>query len=123
MLFNICALIVACVIQYPNLYCLYVCRAFQGFLVGNFMALIPVYINELSPKDIVGIFGVYTQLFAMLGLVTVFGFGVILTKSGVEYQVLWRVMFGLDILPICIVIVSCFLGIIPESPNSLIMKE
>jgi MFS family permease len=87
------------------------------------MALVPVYINELSPKDIVGIFGVYTQLFAMLGLVTVFGFGVILTKSGVEYQVLWRVMFGLDILPICIVIVSCFLGIIPESPNSLIMKE
>lgn len=38
------------VIQYPNLYCLFVCRAFQGYFVGNFMALVPVYINELSPK-------------------------------------------------------------------------
>lgn len=45
LLFNICALVVAGIIQYPNIYCLFICRAFQGFFVGNFMALVPVYIN------------------------------------------------------------------------------
>lgn len=77
------------------------------------MALVPVYINELSPKAIVGIFGVYTQLFAMFGVVVAFGLGIILTKCGVEDQIMWRIMFGLDILTISFVIVNCFLGVIP----------
>ncbi len=86
------------------------------------MALVPVYINELSPKDIVRIFGVYTQLFAMFGVVFAFGMGIILAKAGVNDQVMWRIMFGLDILSISFVIFNCFIGFIPESPNSLIMK-
>ena len=86
------------------------------------MALVPVYINELSPQDIVRIFGVYTQLFAMFGVVFAFGLGIILTKAGFEDQIMWRIMFGLDILTILFVIAKCFLGVIPESSNSLIMK-
>jgi MFS family permease len=50
LLFNFGALVIAVIIQYPNIYCLFICRAFQGYFVGNFMALVPVYINELSPK-------------------------------------------------------------------------
>jgi MFS family permease len=47
---NLCALAVELIIQYQNIYCLLVCRIFQGVFIGNFMALVPVYINELSPK-------------------------------------------------------------------------
>ncbi len=86
------------------------------------MALVPVYINELSPKEIVGTFGVYTQLFAMFGVVVAYGLGTILTKAGVSDQIMWRVMFGFDIITISFVIINCLLRVIPESPNSLIMK-
>jgi hypothetical protein len=71
----------------------------------------------------VGIFGVYTQLFAMFGVVVAYGLGTILTKAGVSMHIMWRIMFGLDILTISFVIINCILGVIPESPNSLIMKD
>jgi len=59
----------------------------------------------------------------MFGVVVAYGLGTILTKVGASMHVMWRVMFGLDILTISFVIINCILGIIPESPNSLIMKD
>jgi nicotinamide riboside transporter PnuC len=47
------------------------------------MALVPVYINELSPKQLIGSFGVFTQLFVIIGVVFSYLFGLILNKAGV----------------------------------------
>ncbi len=58
----------------------------------------------------------------MFGVVVAYGLGTILTKTGVSDAVMWRIMFGFDILTISFVIVNIILGVIAESPNSLIMK-
>ena len=39
------------------------------------MAIVPIYINELAPKQIVGSFGVFTQLFVVIALVYSYGIG------------------------------------------------
>jgi hypothetical protein len=41
------------------------------------MALVPVYINELAPKQIIGSFGVFTQLFVVVAVVVSYGIGLI----------------------------------------------
>ena len=86
------------------------------------MAVIPIYINEISPKQIVGSFGVYTQLFVTFGLVFGYLIGIILTKAGVPGTDIWRVMWALNLISIITVISGILSKAIPESPNSLIMN-
>lgn len=77
------ALIIEGVLQVPNVFVLLGCRAFQGFFIGNYMAIVPIYINELVPKQIVGSFGVFTQLFVVIAVVISFSIGLILTAADV----------------------------------------
>ena len=44
------ALVVAGIIQIPNIYVLLIFRIIQGILSGMFLALVPIYIHEISPK-------------------------------------------------------------------------
>lgn len=67
-------------------------------------------------------FGVFTQLFVVFGVVFAYGFGVILTKAGLPDEIIWRIMFGFNIITILTVFLNCLFKVIPESPNSLIMK-
>jgi MFS family permease len=43
--FNAIALQVCGVIQVNNLALLFVCRFFQGFIIGGYMGVVPVYIK------------------------------------------------------------------------------
>lgn len=61
----------------PNIWVLLVCRVFQGLFVGHYMAIVPIYISDLSPRQIVGSFGVYTNLFVVVAIVLCFAFQVI----------------------------------------------
>lgn len=47
--------------------------------MGHFMTLIPAYISELSPKDVVGNFKIFNQLFFVLGIFFAYGLGAIIT--------------------------------------------
>ena len=58
---DILALFVGGIIQIPNVYVLLIFRIMQGVLSGMFLALVPIYIHEISPKEIVGSFGAFTQ--------------------------------------------------------------
>lgn len=89
---NLLALIVVGVIQINNIYVLLVCRFFQGVFVGNYMAITPIYIDELAPKQVVGSFGVFTQLFVVVGICTSYSLGLILTSIGADPFVYYRVM-------------------------------
>lgn len=114
------ALIVGVVIQYPNLYVLLVCRIFQGVLVGNFMALVPIYINEICPKDIVGSFGVFTQLFVIVAVVLCYIMGMIFVLASNVGEFMWRFMFAFTQLTVLIQMILFFTDFIPESPISLL---
>ena len=72
---NLFALVFEGIIQVPNPYVLLVCRFFQGVFIGNYLAIIPIYINELSPKQIIGSIGVLTQIMIVIGVVLSFGIG------------------------------------------------
>jgi hypothetical protein len=56
----------------------------QGVYIGVYMAIVPIYINELAPKELVGSFGVFTQLFVIIALVWSYGFGLLLSNVSTD---------------------------------------
>jgi MFS family permease len=69
---NLLAIIVEAALQVPNIWVLLVCRILQGVFVGHYMAIVPIYISDLSPRQIVGSFGVFTNLFVVVAIVLCF---------------------------------------------------
>lgn len=86
------------------------------------MTLIPAYISELSPKDVVGNYRVYNQLFFVSGIFFAYVYGTILTKSGVPDHIKWRLVFGFNFVTLMILFINCVFGFLPESPKSYIRK-
>lgn len=83
-LFDIAAIIIAGIIQINNLAVLAVCKFIQGFIIGNYMAITPIYINELTPIPIQGSFGALTQIFVVIAIVTCYTFGVVFNVTKVN---------------------------------------
>lgn len=110
-------------IQYPNIYVLLVSRVLQGFFIGNYMAIVPIYINELAPKQIAGSFGVFTQLFVVIALVLSYALGIIFTAIDLDAFVFFRLMVGINTIFIVLQSVLLLLNYVPESPNSLIASQ
>jgi MFS family permease len=118
---NLLALIVEGVIQINDMYVLLVCRSFQGIFSGAFMALIPIYIYELAPRQLLGSYGVFTQLMVVVALVFSYGLGLILSIAKIEPFLFYRIMVSTNGLFVIVQSVLLLINFIPESPNSLIM--
>ena len=93
---NLVALVISLIIQINNIYVLLFCRIVQGILTGCYMSIIPIYINELCPKQIVGVVGVFTQLFTVLALVINYSLGIILSKMNTSPFFFFRVLVTYD---------------------------
>lgn len=117
------AFIIEGIIQITNVYVFLGCRVLQGFFIGNYMALVPIYINELAPKQVVGSFGVFTQLFVVVALVVSYGIGLIFQATNVADYTFYRLMVGLNGITLLIQTVLLLSNYVPESPNSLIAKN
>lgn len=102
----------------------FIIRFMQGTVTGLFLALIPAYVREISPKEINkrGIFGIFGQLFVIIGFMVSFGFNTILLEAGVDQIVRWRIVVSVNFFAILIIIIGIVTKLIPESPNSLIPK-
>lgn len=102
----------------------FIVRFIQGTVTGLFLALIPAYVREISPKEINkrGIFGIFGQLFVIIGFMVSFGFNTILLEAGVDQIVRWRIVVSVNFFAILIIIIGIITKLIPESPNSLIPK-
>lgn len=85
-------------LQINNIIVLLVCRIFQGIFVGYYMSIVPIYINELAPRQIIGSFGVATQLFVLVGIVVSYGLSLILTAASASSFVFYRVMLLFNVL-------------------------
>lgn len=122
-------------LQSGDVYTLYIFRIFQGILVGNFMTLVPTYISEITPKEMGSKFGIYPQISVVLGVLTAFVVGVVFTDSfnleltpqpvpsNWQVETFWRVMLIIPVLPSILQLFFIFIGFIPESPYSLIVKN
>jgi MFS family permease len=120
---NLLALIVEGILNINNMYVLLVCRAFQGIFVGCYMAITPIYINELAPKDIVGSFGVFTQLSIITGIIVSYALGLLLSKINAAPFVFYRVMVTSNSVTIIMQSILLLVDYIPESPCSLIRQN
>ncbi|KAI4314843.1 hypothetical protein L6164_027711 [Bauhinia variegata] len=87
---------------------LYMGRLLEGFGVGIFSYVVPVYIAEISPKNLRGTLGSVNQLSVTIGIMIVYLLGLFVN---------WRVLAVLGILPCTILIPGLFF--IPESPRWL----
>ena len=56
-------------LQIPNIGVLLALRIIQGVIVGIFMAIVPLYMNELVPMDLHGSEGVISQVLIVFGYV------------------------------------------------------
>lgn len=117
---NVLALVVLGMVQINNIHLFLVCRFLQGVFSGFYMAIIPIYIDELAPKEIVGSLGVFTQLFVVIGLVVSYGMGLILSKINADPFLYYRVMLSFNGITTIIQSVLMLVDYIPESPYSLI---
>ena len=87
------------------------------------MALVPVYINELAPKQIIGSFGVFTQLFVVVAVVISYGIGLVFETTGVDRAVFYHLMVSIIGFFVIFQSVMLIINFVPESPNSLIAKN
>lgn len=108
------------VVQINNLYVLLACRLIMGFLIGNYMAIIPIYINEITPVELQGSFGAFTQLIVVTAVVICYFLGVLFTETRTNPEFVWRFLFALPGLTSTLQSVLLICGFIPESPVSLI---
>jgi len=119
---NLIALIIEGIIQIPNVYVLLICRLIQGILVGNYLAIIPIYINELCPKQVVGNLGVMTHIMIMVGIV--FGFGIGRAMEGrVSDEAFYRIMVSIPAFFVIVQSLALIFNYVPESPISLLKKN
>lgn len=102
-------------VQVPVLTIFYIVRVFQGVITGLFLALIPAYVRELSPKEINkrGVFGIFAQLFVILGFMMSFGINTILLESGVDQILRWRLVISLNFFILLIIIIAIVTKFIP----------
>lgn len=71
-------------------------RFLSGIGIGNFSAIVPLYINEISPSDISGRMGTLMQIVGCVGSLFAFGFALALPTSDYSSDPMnnfWVVMF------------------------------
>lgn len=117
------AIITTGLLQINNIGLLLALRIIQGFIVGVFMAIVPLFVNELVPLDLHGSEGVISQILIVVGVVIDYIFKVAFTASNADYQVYWRFVFAFTGLPIIIQFVAIVFNFVPESPMSLIQRS
>lgn len=120
---NLLALVVYGVIQFPNIWVLLGCRVLQGVFSGLYMAIVPIYIYELAPKQLVGSFGVYTNIFIAGSISLCFVLQVIFQQAvNLDPEPFWRIIWLFPAIPVIIQSVLLLAGFVPESPTSLLIN-
>lgn len=87
-------------------------RFFLGFAVGSFSAIIPIYITELSPNDVIGAYGILHQFGITIGILICYLMGIWLK---------WRKITILSAIPTGLL--SVLIWLVPESPVDIKQKE
>lgn len=97
-------------------------RICQGFCVGFFSAIAPLIVKELSPNEISGTLGSYTQLNVCLGVFTGCIFAYILKKATGDNsgESSWYIIFGLTELTVAIQTVILIFVYPYETPKYLL---
>ncbi|KAH7572002.1 hypothetical protein JRO89_XS04G0183700 [Xanthoceras sorbifolium] len=85
-------------------------RFFTGFGIGNLSYVVPVYIAEITPKNLRGALATTNQLFITVGIAVAYIIGAFVS---------WRTLALTGIVPSLVMLIGLFF--IPESPRWLAM--
>jgi sugar porter (SP) family MFS transporter len=92
-------------------------RIITGFGVGSGFVVGPVYIAEVTPKDIRGMMVAFSDVSINFGILLGFGVGIACKDTITSDDAKWRVMLGIGMVPPVLIIL--FLRYVPESPRWL----
>ncbi|XP_061457242.1 solute carrier family 2, facilitated glucose transporter member 5-like isoform X2 [Rhineura floridana] len=95
-----------------------VCRIIIGICAGLSSNVVPMYLGELSPKNLRGAVGVVPQLFITIGILVaqILGMRMILGSTGG-----WPILLGLTGVPAALQLL--LLPFFPESPRYLLIQK
>ncbi|XP_064440348.1 solute carrier family 2, facilitated glucose transporter member 9 isoform X8 [Mirounga angustirostris] len=112
------ALLMACSLQAGAFEMLIVGRFIMGVDGGIALSALPMYLNEISPKEIRGSLGQVTAIFICIGVFAgqVMGLPELLGKEST-----WPYLFGMIAVPAFVQLVS--LPFLPESPRYLLFEK
>ncbi|XP_012667093.1 solute carrier family 2, facilitated glucose transporter member 9 isoform X2 [Otolemur garnettii] len=112
------ALLMACSLQAGAFEMLIVGRLLMGIDGGIALSALPMYLNEISPKEIRGSLGQVTAIFICIGVFTgqLLGLPELLGKEST-----WPYLFGVITIPAFVQLVS--LPFLPDSPRYLLFEK
>lgn len=112
------ALLMACSLPAGALEMLIVGRFIMGVDGGIALSALPMYLSEISPKEIRGSLGQVTAIFICIGVFTgqLLGLPELLGKEST-----WPYLFGVIAIPALVQLVS--LPFLPESPRYLLFEK
>ncbi|XP_004847344.1 solute carrier family 2, facilitated glucose transporter member 9 isoform X2 [Heterocephalus glaber] len=112
------ALLMACSFQAGAFEMLIVGRFVMGVDGGIALSVLPMYLKEISPKEIRGSLGQVTAIFICVGVFTgqLLGLPELLGKEST-----WPYLFGVIVVPAFVQLVS--LPFLPESPHYLLFEK
>uniref|UniRef100_A0A8C0XAV8 Major facilitator superfamily (MFS) profile domain-containing protein n=1 Tax=Castor canadensis TaxID=51338 RepID=A0A8C0XAV8_CASCN len=112
------ALLMAFSLQAESLEMLIMGRFLMGVDGGIALSVLPMYLNEISPKEIRGSMGQVTAIFICIGVFSgqLLGLPELLGKEST-----WPYLFGVIIFPAVVQLVS--LPFLPESPHYLLFEK
>uniref|UniRef100_A0A8C2VHH5 Solute carrier family 2 member 9 n=1 Tax=Chinchilla lanigera TaxID=34839 RepID=A0A8C2VHH5_CHILA len=112
------ALLMACSLRAGIFEMLIVGRFIMGVDGGIALSVLPMYLNEISPKEIRGSLGQVTAIFICVGVFMgqVLGLPELLGKEST-----WPYLFGVIVVPAFVQLLS--LPFLPESPHYLLFEK
>uniref|UniRef100_A0A8C5RIQ2 Solute carrier family 2, facilitated glucose transporter member 5 n=1 Tax=Laticauda laticaudata TaxID=8630 RepID=A0A8C5RIQ2_LATLA len=95
-----------------------ICRIVIGICAGLSSNVVPMYLGEMSPKNLRGAIGVMPQLFITVGILAAQILGMRMILGSVEG---WPILMGLTGVPAVLQLV--LLPFFPESPRYLLIQK
>lgn len=101
---NVTALIAGSLLYITEMESFIIMRIIQGACIGMYTAIIPMTISEISPIEISGTTGAFTQIFCSIGTTSAYLFYYILSIcfSKERQTEIWYYVFGLPLITVSI---------------------
>jgi MFS family permease len=122
---NTWALTAGSLLYVTKMPCFIIMRIIQGACIGIYTAIIPMTISEISPIEISGSTGAFTQIFCSIGTTSAYLFYYILsvTFSPERQEEIWYYVFGLPLITVSIQTVILLFVFPYETPKYFLLHH
>lgn len=119
------AIVSGSLLYIQNMECFIIMRILQGACVGLYTSIVPIVIAEISPIEIMGTTGAFTQIFCSIGTTVAYLFYYLLS-IGMEPQnldTIWYYVWGLPLITVVIQTVILLFVFPYETPKYFLLHH